>query len=259
MRLNLTVLAINLTITPLLDPRRLTLTPTRPTQTPSPTDPQTTLTNLYTKASTVRCPFFRRRLQDGVDASALLLRFLVARHRTLFPAWAMEMTLTPPGSMPLHRGATSQEKLVGLSSSDLAAYISMDWDNSYYITGHLSPQVYSDSCLFTSPDPDMPVRGLSKYVAASSHLFDPSCSVAEARDVSVDGEGNVRVEWTLEGRLMLPWRPEIPCIDGVTTYIRGEGGLVVEHREIWGKGVLEAFWLTLAPRNLKGIWGGEGG
>ena len=81
------------------------LAPSLPLSTPPPPSrPQTiqsSLDSLYASSQSIRCPFFRRRAQDVVDSSAIVLRFLVARHKTLFPAWAMEMTLTPPGSLPL--------------------------------------------------------------------------------------------------------------------------------------------------------------
>ena len=126
-----------------------------------------------------------------------------------------------------------------------------DWEKQYYVTGHLTPSIYSDSCLFTGPDPDMPVRGLRKYLAASSHLFDPKTSSSVLTSSRVTEGGDVEVSWSLEGNLRLPWRPEIPTIEGTTLYVLGGEGLVEEHREVWKIGVADAFFETLAPVRVK--------
>ena len=36
-------------------------------------------------------------------------------------------------------------------------------DHKYYVTGKLSAAIYSDDCIFDSPDPDMPVRSLRRF------------------------------------------------------------------------------------------------
>ncbi|GMI05630.1 hypothetical protein TrRE_jg7046 [Triparma retinervis] len=108
----------------------------------------------------IKCPFFRRRAADTIDSATLILRFLISRHKSLLPGSLLTTTLpTPPGALP----TTSAPKTPHLPLSTIASTISSDWsNNNYYITGRLTPSIYSSSCRFEGPDPDMPVVGLRK-------------------------------------------------------------------------------------------------
>ena len=55
----------------------------------------------------------------------------------------------------------------------------------YYITGKLNTTIYRDDCWFDGPDPDMPVRGVRKYLNAASQLFDVSASTAELLSLEI--------------------------------------------------------------------------
>ncbi|GMH97376.1 hypothetical protein TrVE_jg7659 [Triparma verrucosa] len=197
---------------------------------------QTRLENLYQSSLSIKCPFFRRRTADLLDSTTLTLNFLASRHRSIFPSF---LYLTPPGSF------LTSSKTPNLPLSTLKTVLLEDWSNNYYITGSLTCKIYNDDTLFTSPDPDMPVSGLRKYISASSNLFLPG-SRCELKSLEVVGEV-IKAEWRLEGRLKLPWRPKVWSYEGCTTYIFDEEGLVKEHREEWNVGWVEVFLRTLAP------------
>jgi hypothetical protein len=76
--------------------------------------------------------------------------------------------------------------------------IENDWRPStskgYYLTGKLTQSIYRDDCLFDGPDPDMPVRGLHKYLNAASQLFETKSSTAELLGISIIHASNDDVE-----------------------------------------------------------------
>uniref|UniRef100_A0A7S4JS18 Uncharacterized protein n=1 Tax=Odontella aurita TaxID=265563 RepID=A0A7S4JS18_9STRA len=264
------------------------------------------LDDLYSRSSSIRCPFWRRRAGDSVDAAALVLRFLLIRHKSLGvldPLWDLEDgvaeglvgsdALQPPGCKPLgssSSGASSSSSSASSSSSSssssaagddrtgvvknrhlplpvVAESIRSDWISNptgmrgYYITGRLNSTLYVDSCLFDGPDPDMPVRGLRKYLSAASHLFDAKDSRAALLDLRCEegggrmGRGAVEVRWRLDGTLMLPWRPRVRPWTGTTRYHLNEEGLVYLHEEEWDISVWEAFVCTVWPEVGERIWG----
>jgi len=61
----------------------------------------------------------------------------------------------------------------------------------YYITGRLNTAIYRDDCLFDGPDPDMPVRGLRKYLNAASQLFDTKTSTAELLSLEIINDNDI--------------------------------------------------------------------
>jgi len=166
-----------------------------------------------------------------------------------------------------------------LDVATIASIIEGDWtdalgrDKGYYITGRLNSTIYRDDCLFDGPDPDMPVRGLRKYLSAASHLFDGKRSFAQLLSIEYDtgvvgGDGDnglkqqsngvVEVRWRLGGVLMLPWRPIVKPWTGMTRYHLDEDGLIYYHEEMWDISVLEAFVCTVWPDLGERIWGPPG-
>ena len=121
----------------------------------------------------------------------------------------------------------------------------------YYITGMLTKSIYRDDCFFDGPDPDMPVRGLKKYLLSASNLFDRKHSRADIiRPVVLtqsDSERTIQVFWRLEGVLNLPWHPHMKPWTGNTVYHLDKDGLVERHVEQWDISVLDAFVSTLLP------------
>lgn len=205
------------------------------------------LDDWYTRSISIKCPFFRRRAADTIDGLAEIGQFLLVRHKSLY---------TPPGC----RDVLSTKKNLHLSREELLSTIEHDWkvesDKGYYITGRLNTTIYRNDCLFSGPDPDMPVRGLRKYLGAASHLFDSQKSNAKLSSIGVE-DGTIVAKWKLEGVLMLPWRPEVPPWTGTTRYHLDEKGLVYHHEETWDKSVLQAFVTTVWPTLGKRIWNGD--
>ena len=210
---------------------------------------QTNLDNLYNKSLKIKCPFFRRRATDSIDGVAMVVQFILARHKS-FP------TLTLPGSPSM--GTYGQQKIENLSLTQLTKFIEADWHSKqtsipngkgYYITGKLTKEIYRDDCFFDGPDPDMPVLGLQKYVRSTSQLFDPKSSRADMIENVVIDEiaRTMTVHWRLEGILNLPWHPKLKPWTGTTTYHVDESGLIAQHIETWDISVLDAFASTLFP------------
>lgn len=272
------------------------------------------LDELYTQSSIkIKCPFFRRRAADLIDSVAMITRFLLIRHKSLISlvdptslpfdaTTAMEEadflgSMTPPGCRACKQGALqSRNKCVGLSDDKIAFIIYKDWtrqktnvrdeislsmhDKGYYITGKLNSTIYRDDCLFDGPDPDMPVRGLRKYLSAASKLFDHKKSYADLLDIriiesteEVDQDSfdllaflvtnkkkdqpkarRIEATWRIGGVIMLPWHPEVKPYTGKTIYHIDEAGLIYLHEEKWDVGVLEVFFKVLFPDVAKKIW-----
>mmetsp|Transcript_40293 Transcript_40293/g.94684 ORF Transcript_40293/g.94684 Transcript_40293/m.94684 type:complete len:408 (-) Transcript_40293:287-1510(-) len=246
----------------------------------------------YVRCSTIKCPFFKRRASDVVDSIATVLNFLAARHKSLWwdlPEEWFDGEIEVPGCR-----AGSTEKATGFPLENVALAVMADWvgeepgslgllsgkmntergigdeennvqllqvpcslgSKGYYITGRLNRAYYRNDCIFNGPDPDMPVRGLRKYLAAASRLFDPGRSTADLTSIGIDRRRNVIiVTWRLGGVLMLPWRPKVPSYTGRTTYYVDGDGLICQHEEDWDISVLEAFIRTIRPGLGNLIWG----
>lgn len=202
----------------------------------------------YLKALTIKCPFFRRRASDFLDAADMIVRFLVIRHKSL------DIMGPPPGWRCA--GDTCPKRL-GLSTVEVASIIRQDWreDNNkgYYITGRLNTTIYRDDCEFDGPDPDMPVKGLRKYLNAASQLFDQGKSRAKLLSLDVV-DGKIIARWEMKGVLRLPWKPVLPTWTGSTVYHRDEDGLIHRHEEEWDMSVFQAFMRTFLPRLARRIW-----
>ena len=210
------------------------------------------LTTTYHKALRIKCPFLRRRASDALDGLEMILRFLIVRHKSLD-------LVGPPVGWRCDGPNGAVEKLRNLSTKAVLERIRADWkpDNhkGYYITGRLSTELYRDDCFFDGPDPDMPVKGLRKYLNAASQLFETKSSVAELLDLKHEEETDLIVAtWRIKGVLHLPWKPQMPEWTGTTTYYRDEDGLIYKHVETWDLSVLQAFLTTLWPELANRIW-----
>eukprot|EP00747_Dinoflagellata_sp_TGD_P178611 gnl/TRDRNA2_/TRDRNA2_27849_c0_seq1.p1 gnl/TRDRNA2_/TRDRNA2_27849_c0~~gnl/TRDRNA2_/TRDRNA2_27849_c0_seq1.p1 ORF type:complete len:497 (-),score=46.70 gnl/TRDRNA2_/TRDRNA2_27849_c0_seq1:226-1716(-) len=200
------------------------------------------LDELYERSFKIKCPFMRRRAFDSLEAMKRVLLFIVARHKStpLFP--------NPQARLPI-------SKTKHLALNEIAALIHKDWTGNgqgrgYYVTGALTKEIYDEECIFDGPDPDMPVKGLRKYLLAASHLFDSRKSRADlTRPIEYDTEsGTVTAYWRLQGVINLPWHPQVKPWTGSTTYhVDPESGLISSHREEWDISVPDAFISTLFP------------
>jgi len=154
-------------------------------------------------------------------------------------------------------GDTCQKRF-GIELNELLEEIRHDWredtKKGYYITGRVNTGLYRDDCIFDGPDPDMPVRGLRKYLNAASQLFDPSKSTCELVSLRIQDNSVVVAQWRMNGRLRLPWKPWIPEVRGSTTYHTDRNGLICLHEETWDISVLQAFLQTLLPQVAQLFW-----
>eukprot|EP00537_Pseudo-nitzschia_pungens_P003270 CAMPEP_0172360766 /NCGR_PEP_ID=MMETSP1060-20121228/4740_1 /TAXON_ID=37318 /ORGANISM="Pseudo-nitzschia pungens, Strain cf. cingulata" /LENGTH=543 /DNA_ID=CAMNT_0013082847 /DNA_START=162 /DNA_END=1796 /DNA_ORIENTATION=- len=74
-----------------------------------------------------------------------------------------------------------------------AAAVTAD-EKGYYVTGRLSRHIYRDDCEFRSPDPDLPIRGLRKYVGVAPMLFSTKAShskLLSLEELKADDRGRV--------------------------------------------------------------------
>ena len=244
----------------------------------------------YEEALRIKCPFFRRRASDVLDAMDMILQFLVIRHKSL-PLYELSSRLHSSSMISGSSGGTGNyiqhstsvipttgtDKLYHLPVEDLLAIIIEDWKvtnhKGYYVTGKLSTRIYHDDTLFDGPDPDMPVRGLYKYINAASQLFDTKHTYCELLSIEQTNEVNrhdeststtttaasstmpttpvIVAKWKMHGRLRLPWKPVVPEWTGTTRYhIHAQTGLIHQHVESWDISVLQAFVQTLFPRSI---------
>ena len=215
----------------------------------------------YDKSLLVKCPFFKRRMTDFLDGADMVMRFLIIRHKSL------PLIGPPPACRPTIAKDTKQ---MHLDRNTLMETIRRDWrpDNQhkgYYITGRLNTTIYRDDCLFDGPDPDMPVRGLRKYLNAASQLFDKSTSTAKLLSLEIgdsldpDFWGSktkftIVARWELKGVLHLPWHPALPVWTGRTTYHFDDEHMIYRHEEHWDISVAQAFTQTLWPEVGNVLW-----
>ena len=200
----------------------------------------------------------RRRVADCLDGTVMFLQFLLIRHKSLGLSDPTLLDITSlfgaPGCKPTGRHIKTTQKCLHLPLSELESRILDDWNvgssnhqqqqqgKGYYITGRLDTTIFRDDCLFTGPDPDMPVRGLRKYLSATAQLFDTKSSFAVLNDISIDesacgidsnDRGVITVQWTLGGIINLPWHPIVEPWTGWTKYHIDEEGLIYWHEEGW--------------------------
>jgi hypothetical protein len=230
---------------------------------------------MYSNSLSIKCPFLRRRMADFLDGLDMVMRFLIIRHKSL------PLIGPPPGcrSLQEHPG---RSKIRHLALPDLMETIRHDWKThnhkGYYITGRLNTTIYRDDCFFDGPDPDMPVKGLRKYLNAASQLFDTATSTAELISLQVGQVRNdihesnailpllllpllppprpkkektyatIVARWRLQGVLHLPWHPSLPTWTGTTIYHLDKDHLIYRHEEFWDISVLQAFLQTLWPQ-----------
>jgi hypothetical protein len=198
------------------------------------------LESAYVRAERVPCPFFRRRFTDSVESAQLVMRWIHARHKSL------------PIEQPALLAAACAGKREHLPFAELADILCGDFGaRRGYVSGRLADAVYADDCFFDGPDPDMPVRGLRKYCAAVSGLFDAPRSECRLLGAPVVDElaRTIVCHWRLSGRLRLPWKPAFKPYLGYTTYhIDARTGLVSSAVEAWSLHPFVAFLSVLLPR-----------
>lgn len=229
----------------------------------------------------LKCPFFRRRSADILDNVESFVRFFLIRPYLNDSS----SYLGPPMSCRSSPGW--KQKTKHLSVDQLLNTLRNDWraikndrhvnnsetetarvvnEKGYYVTGKISTQIYRNDCEFLSPDPDMPLKGLRKYIGVASHLFDSKASrskllsLEELRrddDESYKNHGVedcivLKAEWKLSLTINLPWKPQLSEFSGSTLYFLDEDNLICRHEEVWDISVLDAFLGMLSiPKNRK--------
>ena len=194
----------------------------------------------YEAALAHKCPFLRRRATDFMDTLEMMVREVIVRPKNL-------PLIGPP--VGLRGDERTHAKTKGLSLEQVASVLRRDWkedsQKGYYITGRLTPSIYRDDCFFDGPDPDMPVRGLRKFLSAASQLFDPKQSRCELLDLSIrHDEQVIAAQWRMNGVLRLPWQPRMPEVVGETIYSFDQEGLIERHEETWDLSAVQAFLKT---------------
>lgn len=207
--------------------------------------------NLYETCSGIKCPFFRRRAIDLVENIQLTLNFIVARHKSIPFIDLSKYLINIEVSDSVK---SNHNKTINLPIKDVAEIIYNDWSiekgaKGYYITGKLTKSIYDEDCLFSGPDPDMPVRGLKKYLLFASQLFHRQKSKAELRHPLVinKDQNTITAYWRIEGVLNLPWKPLMKPFNGITTYKMNHQNLIVAHHEEWEISFLDALLFVLIP------------
>jgi len=208
------------------------------------------LETLYADSIKIKCPFFRRRASDILEGIDMMARFLVIRHKSI---------LDLPLGCRIPSTTSVKPKNKHLSTEIIFSILSNDWKPSthkgYYITGRLNQTIYRDDCFFDGPDPDMPVKGLAKYVKASKDLFDNDASCAELLELTIVDDRQIQARWKLKNCVLrLPWRPMLPTWTGTTAYHLDDESLIYHHAETWDVSVLEAFCRTISPELGNWIW-----
>ena len=209
----------------------------------------------YSKSQSLKCPFLRRRFGDMLDTVETLMKHLVIRQQ----CWQL---MGPPQSQrPAgHNVKQRKKKLKRMPLMEVQRCIEQDWKpesgKGYYVTGKLTTAIYRDDCYFVGPDPDMPIKGLRKYVGVASHLFDYHESMCTLKSLKIvtDKDYQIEAQWQLKGILKLPWHPHLPTFTGRTVYYLDDEGLIERHEEFWDMTVVHAFCQTLFPNLAARIW-----
>mmetsp|Transcript_20146 Transcript_20146/g.29910 ORF Transcript_20146/g.29910 Transcript_20146/m.29910 type:complete len:305 (-) Transcript_20146:814-1728(-) len=210
------------------------------------------LEKMYRDSIKIKCPFFRRRASDIIEGMDMMARFLIIRHKSILDLPTLGCRNDIPGVF--------LKSNRHLEIATIAQLIKQDWKPSthkgYLITGRLNHTLYRNDCFFDSPDPDMPVRGLNKYVCAARDLFDYKSSEAHLMDLAIidNTKKIIQVRWKLQNAVLrLPWKPMLPTWTGRTTYYLDDNHLIYRHEDTWDISALEGFARTLLPPKL-GDW-----
>ena len=218
----------------------------------------------------IKCPFFRRRFGDILDDIEAFVRFFLIRpyfndssirlgppmrSRSL-PGWGQKTKHLPIDEILniLRTDWRAKEKVNYDGESDLET-VNIVNEKGYYVTGRMSTCIYRDDCEFLSPDPDLPLQGLRKYIGVTSNLFDSKTSHSKLISLeeihSNHGDAYrkeeddilivLKAEWRISLTMKLPWKPQLSEFSGSTLYFLDEDNLICRHQETWDISVFDAF------------------
>ena len=225
----------------------------------------------------VKCPFFRRRCGDILDRVERIVRLFLIRpycsdssHRNLGPLMAYRSSSALKGDQKTKN--LPVQELLGIlrkdwraleetetdiygyrNKNDDGAYVATTTDRvdekGYYVTGKISKRIYRDDCEFQSPDPDLPLKGIRKYVGVASQLFHSKTSFSKLLSLEQQQQQNednnstivLKATWKMSLTISLPWKPQVSEFTGSTLYFLDEDRLVFRHQETWDISVWDAF------------------
>lgn len=117
-------------------------------------------------------------------------------------------------------------KLTGLSIDKLAALVEKGLSKTqWFVTGQVDAQLFSDT--FAFKDESVATTGIKAYATGVRKLFDQASSKAELISVTADApSSSIVVVWRLEGRVNLPFKPQIKPYVVTTTFGVDSQGLI---------------------------------
>ena len=109
--------------------------------------PDSSLGQLNEQSANIRCPFWRTRAYDAVESALAVLNvvelctFVAARHKSFDPFEPLALPVRWTGP-----------KARGLALEEVMEIVRADFDErQYYVSGELTPSVYSDYSMFMYP------------------------------------------------------------------------------------------------------------
>lgn len=101
----------------------------------------------------IRCPFFRRRATDTLEALVVVGTWLRARHKRIDLTFGLLPLSTRANSEDAHAYAVAvARKTHNLPLVSMAALLARDFaDKQCQVTGHLSRQLFDEACIFDGP------------------------------------------------------------------------------------------------------------
>ena len=213
---------------------------------------QQVLAVAYDESQGLKCPFWRRRSGDLLDGVEQILRSTI-----MLPNPTLLAHLPPPKPSSRTTATTSASTRTITSVAQVQQALQDDWNvGNYYISGNLNINLYSNDCLFSGPDPDLPICGLRKYVGVASRLFHKKSSKCElTKEIEILDNHTLQATWSMDGVLYIPLFGKdkngmfrLPHTVGTTTYHLNDQFQIVHHEEHWTNVTpLQAFVETFVP------------
>jgi hypothetical protein len=100
----------------------------------------------------IRCPFFRRRATDTLEALVVVGTWLRARHKRVDLTFGLLPLSTRANSFNAHQRAAAARKAHNLPLGVVAALLARDFaEKKCQVTGRLSRQLFDEACVFDGP------------------------------------------------------------------------------------------------------------
>lgn len=99
----------------------------------------------------IRCPFFRRRATDTLEALVVVGTWLRARHKRVDLTFGL-LPLSTRAGLNAHQRAAASRKAHNLPLGVVAALLARDFaERQCQVTGRLSRQLFDEACVFDGP------------------------------------------------------------------------------------------------------------